>query len=185
VEKDDAMTQFEYVSVATALLYSIGVGRLLSGLPQVARRRKNAGLTVLWSVYLLLYCSVTWWLLWRAIDVEWNSVRFLWALLLPSLIIVRASILFGPNPAEVQDFERHYYENRVKFHGVGILGATVAFLVPWIYGAFPWFTLSPVQPGAAVSIVLSSIAFATSNEKVQWSVAIVMNLLMFYLLAFG
>jgi hypothetical protein len=38
VQKGDAMTQFEYVSVATALLYSIGVGRLLSGLPQIARR---------------------------------------------------------------------------------------------------------------------------------------------------
>ncbi|MDE0887669.1 MAG: hypothetical protein OSB70_19285 [Myxococcota bacterium] len=48
------MTQFEYVSVATALLYSIGVGRLLSGLPQVARRGKRSGLTVLWTVDLLL-----------------------------------------------------------------------------------------------------------------------------------
>ena len=179
------MSQFEYVSVATALLYSIGVGRLLTGLPQVARRGKRSGLTVLWAVYLLFYCSVTWWLLWRAVDVEWNSVRFIWALLLPALIIVRASILFGPNPEEVDDFERYFYENRVKFHGVGICGATAAFLVPWVYGAFPWFTLSPVQPGATVSIVLSTLAFLTPNAKVQWSVGIVLILLMFYLLTLG
>lgn len=179
------MTQFEYVSVATALLYSIGVGHLLRGLPIIARRGKRSGLTILWITYLLLYCSVTWWLLWRAIDVEWNAVRFLWALLLPALIIIRASILLGPNPEKIMDFEQHFYENRVKFHGIGIVGATAAFLVPWVYGAFPWFTLSPVQPGATVSIVLSTIACATANPKVQWSIVCIMIMLMFYLMAFG
>jgi hypothetical protein len=104
------------------------------------------------------------------------------------LIIIRANILFGPSPSEVADFEHYYYENRVRFHGVGIVGATAAFLVPWIYGAFPWFTLSPVQPGATVSIALSTLstlAFVTPNAKVQWLVAVVMILLMLYLLAFG
>ncbi len=179
------MTQFEYVSVATALLYSIGVGRLLIGLPHAFQKGKRSGLTVMWAIYLLLYCSVTWWLLWRAIDVEWNSVRFIWALLLPALIIVRASILLGPAPDTISDFEAYFYEHRRKFHGVGIIGATAAFLVPWVYGAFPWFTLSPVQPGATVSIVLSLIAFLTPNPKVQWGVVIVLNLLMLYFLAFG
>ena len=46
--------------VATALLYSIGVGQLLRGSPPVTRRGKRAGLTILWAVYLLIDCSVTW-----------------------------------------------------------------------------------------------------------------------------
>ena len=46
--------------VATALRYSIGVGQSLRGLPHVARRGKRAGLTILWAVYLLIDCSVTW-----------------------------------------------------------------------------------------------------------------------------
>lgn len=185
VEKGNAMTQFEYVAVATALLYSIGVGQLLTKMPHVARRGRRAGLTVLWAVYLLMYCSVTWWLLWRALEVQWNSLRFLWALLLPFLIIVRASILFGPAPDQVQDFERYFYENRLKFHGVGIVGASAAFLVPWVYGAFPWFTLSPVQPGAMVSILFSTLAFATPNAKVQWLVPSVLIGLMLFLLGLG
>lgn len=76
-------------------------------------------------------------------------------MILPALIIVRASILLGPAPEAVSDFEAYFYENRRKFHGVGVVGATAAFLVPWVYGAFPWFTMSPVQPAILAASLIA------------------------------
>ena len=111
----------------------------------------------------------TWWEVWLFRAVEWNPLRFVWALSVPSLIYLRIGALISQSPASVRSWREHYYEARVPFFGIGLAIAANMFLRPWVLGVdrpLPWLA-SP-----AILCVLYGVALATDRPRVHAAVSI-------------
>ncbi len=165
------MSQFEYISIALALIYALVVGRLLTGLTPSLEETRRYSIQVAWIVVFLLACVIQWWGMWRynAEDVAWTPIGFLVVLSLPSILFVRAGLLLGPNPDSVESFRSHFYERRISFFALGVVEAALAALSPWVVGIAPWFTLNSggTHQVALVLAVVSVTGLALKNPKAQ------------------
>lgn len=166
-----SVSQFEYVSVALALLYSFAVARLLTALPFVTAARPRYWIHTTW-VFVVLFATVaTWWTVWSLRDVSWTAWRFLWVLSVPALIHLRAGIVVSENPASIECWRDHYYLKRVAFFSVGAVQALNAFVIPWIMGVVPWFSLAPVHISASMLLAISLVGLATERPVVHGALA--------------
>ena len=161
------MSKFEYVSVAVALAYSFAVARIVSALPSVLATDRRYWTHSVWTVVLLMAAISTWWTIWDLREVEWNALRFLWVLIIPGLIHLRASILVSDVPTEVESWRVHYYESRVAFFGVGVLIAANFAVLPWIMGSVPWFALSPAQLAFVSLGTISVLGLVSANPSLH------------------
>ena len=148
------MTQFEYISVAVALLFAIAVGRLLTSLPSVFDRERRYGVHAAWVVYLLLYCALQWWQFWLLRDHVFDTVDFILALALPGFVIVRVELLLGRESDLVADYRERFYRVRIPFFSVGLASMTMLMVAPWVYGQIPW---GEVQLSHVVGLVPMSV----------------------------
>ena len=167
------MTQFEYVSVAIALVYSFAVARIISALPAVLAEHRRDWIHALWAMILLMAVASTWWGIWRLRDVEWTALRFVWALSVPALIHVRVGLLVSDQPTAVTSWREHYARIRVPFFGLGIGIMANLVVLPWIMGVLPWFAMHPSVLGSLILIAMYGIAIVFERRAVQATVALV------------
>jgi hypothetical protein len=149
------LSQFEYVSVAVALIYALVVGRLLTGLAVGLEDGRRYPIHAAWVAALLLICVAQWWTIWRTRDVEWSALRFLWILIPPSLMYVRAIVLVGLEPLRIESYRDRFFERRVAFFSLFFCDVMVVALGPWIMGIVPWLSAAPMHPGAGALAVLA------------------------------
>ena len=148
------MSQFEFVSVAVALLYAIAIGRLLTALPDLFDARRRYWVAQGWAIYLLLFCLSTWFGFWDWRDFEFDPATFLGALAPPAFVIVRVELLCGRASREIEDYRAHYYAIRVPFFAVGLVSMTFLFFSPWVAGQLPWGTFTSFHALGATSIAV-------------------------------
>ena len=171
------MSQFEFVSVALALVYSFAAARLLAAAPWVFEPSRRYWIHAFWYAVVLLALVVTWWAVWSLRDVQWNAFRFLWALAIPALIYVRVGALVSQDPSSQSSWRDHYYASRVPFFGIGLAIMLNSALIPWVMGIVPWFELARVHAGAGLLFVLYSLAIASPRPGVHGGV-VLSNLVM-------
>ena len=163
------MSQFEFVSVGLALVYSFAVARLLAALPFVLAPDKRYWVHLAWFAVCMLALVNTWWEVWLFRAVEWNPLRFVWALSIPSLIYLRIGALVSQSPASVHSWRDHYYETRMPFFGIGLAIAADGFLRPWVLGLerpLP-FLVAP-----SILCVLYGVALATDRPRIHAGLSI-------------
>jgi hypothetical protein len=177
------VSQFEYVSVALALLYSFAIARLLTALPSVTARDRGYAIHAAWVFVVLLATVATWWTVWTLRDVRWTAWRFLWILSVPALIHLRAGILVSDAPAEVESWKEHYYGRRVPFFAVGAVQGVNALLIPWSMGAVPWFSPAPAHVAAITLMVISVVGLATRRPGVHGALVIANIVMLLFFLA--
>jgi hypothetical protein len=171
------MSHFEYVSVAIALIYALAVGRLLSGLSPSMTQSRRYWVHLTWVITLLLASVMGWWVMWRAHGVTWTPIRFLFALLGPALIYLRAAVLLG-NPADAPaSFYDHFYEKRPLFFSLGLVTAGFLAVLPWIFGIVPWFTLAPAHAVAAPIFGISALGLCSRSPTVH-AVLVILSLIL-------
>lgn len=170
------MTHFEYVSVAMALLLSFVVGRLLTGVAPAIRPERAYWVHLCWLAQSFLAVLSIWWGFWGARGTEWTSIRFVWVLLLPSLMFVRASILVGGDPAAVESFRDHFYENRVRFFTCSILTSVCSLLAPWVNGS-EWAVVVSLARFGSVTLTLNIVGVLFARPRIQSGVAVISLLL--------
>lgn len=144
------------------------MGRLLNGLGPSLERHRRFSVQVLWIFTLLLVTVLQWWIFWGARVVTFTPVKFLWVLLPPSLLLLRAGILIGGNPDAVESYRDHFFENRIAFYSYGVISAVVAALSPWVLGNFPWLTFAPLHYTAAGLLIVSAaglVARSVAGQK--------------------
>ena len=137
------MSQFEYVSIATALVYSFAVARLLAGLPHTSAKSSGVWVALLWNVSMTLGALMAWWIFWRFNDVAWTPLRFVWIVSAPGFVYLRAATLLTDNPSQISDWDQHFMTVRRRFFGIGIPQAFHTGLTPWVLGSFAWFAPRP------------------------------------------
>src|SRR5262245_50539931 len=158
----ERLSHFEYVSVALALLNALTVGLLLSSLTPVMDHERRYWVHAAWVLSLVLVAALQWWSFWTWRDVVWSPVRFLWALSLPGLLFVQASVLVGET-GSVTSFRDGFFERRVPFFSLGIaLSVNIAFS-PWVLGQARWLSPTPAHPVAAclMGLSLAGLGFRT------------------------
>ena len=128
------MTHFEYISVAVALILSLVVSRLLVGVSAATQPDRAYWVHLCWIGQSLLNAVVFWWAFWNTQFGEWTAVRFAWALLIPSLMYVKAQTLVGPTPDSIASFRDYFFQNRVRFFSISLLTGLAAALIPLIHG---------------------------------------------------
>ena len=131
------MTHFEYIAVAVALLYSIAVARLLSGMAPSLDAPRRYWVQICWIFQILVVVMSGWWGFWNARDVQWTSIGFVSSLGLPALQYVRAITIVGDDRTSIDSFREHFYQQRIRFFGVSLLTNVVLILNLWIIGRFP------------------------------------------------
>ena len=151
------MSHFEYVSVAIALMYAMALNRLISGFSPIVREGARYPIHVGWVLQLILVSVMQWWVFWRASQVDWTPIRFLWVLAVPAVMLVRASVLIGEHPEVVESFRDHFFQRRVRFFSLGIASSILGCFGPWVLGIVPWFTAAPIHP---VVILVATISLA-------------------------
>ena len=171
------MSQFEYVSVAVALIYALVVGRLLTGLAVGLERGRRYPIHAAWVGALLLVCVAQWWTIWRTRDIEWSALRFLWILIPPSLMYVRAIVLVGLEPLRIESYRDRFFERRAAFFALLFCDVLALGLGPWVLGIVPWLSVAPVHPGAAGLAVLSIAGLVFSSPAVHAGIVGVIFLL--------
>lgn len=160
------MSQFEYVSVAIALVYAIAVARIVGALPAIVEVERRYWVHTGWAFVLLLAAVSTWWTIWNLRSVEWTPFRFLWALTVPALIHIRAGILVSEDPAAVRRWRVHYFESRLPFFFIGVVIALNGAVLPWIMGLAPW-PFIPIQASWAALLVISSLGLLSAKPSLH------------------
>ncbi len=163
------MSQFEYVSVAVALLYAVAVGRLLTAMPDVFDPERRYGVHAAWCCYLLVFCISMWFAFWNWRQVEFGPLTFLGALTVPALVIVRAELLCGRASREIVDYRAHFYSYsvRVPFFAVGLFSICFLTLSPWVAGFIPWGELTRFHAVMAIFVAIWSLGLITDRPRVH------------------
>ncbi len=177
------MSQFEFVSVGLALVYSFATARLLAAVPWVFRSERRYWVHMVWFGVVMLALVATWWQVWSFRDVEWNGIRFLWALSIPSLIYLRAGALISQQPEAQTSWREYYFAARGPFFGVGIAILVNSGLMPWVMGVVPWFERAPVHGGMAVLLGFYTIALMSTRPALHGGFGVLNFLLLVALLA--
>jgi len=173
------MSEFEYVSVAVALVYSFALARMVDALPTVFAANRRYLPHSVWALVLLVAAISTWWTIWDLREVEWNPLRFMSVLIIPALIHVRVGILVSEDPAEIESWRTHYYESRVQFFGVGVLIAANFAMLPWIMGVVPWFSPSAFHLAFVSLLTISVLGLVSANPRLHALLALANLLLVF------
>lgn len=160
------MSQFEYVSVAVALVFTLAVGRVLAGLNDAVSSERRYFVHAGWVVHILLACVALWWAIWRNINVEWTAFRFLWVLAVPALQYLRAAVLLG-DAGSVASYRDHFYRVRRPYFALVGVVAIHGGLSPWVLGRVPWLTPSPNHLGASLVAAIALVGFSSSSERLH------------------
>ena len=167
------MTLFEYLAIASSIILSMGLIRLVAGLP-AALTNRPFWIHLLWIFVKILSHALYWWTLWMAHEnVEWNFVRFLYILLGPLILYAQAVALVPANPEDVASWREHFFGvSRFFFVANAIFLVHLSGLGTILHG-LPLASM-PLLAQVLVSfgIALSLAGASSTNPRLQGAVAI-------------
>jgi len=164
------VSQFEYISVAVSLVYSLLLAKLVGAIPVAVRSEQRYWIHTLWIVNLALGCMVSWWGLWSFREVVWGPGRFLAVFAFPSIIYLRAIVLLTEEPREVRSWSDHYYKSRRTFFLLGVVGGANQAISPRLIMAQQQPTL--VVIGTIAFAAVSGLAAFSASPGVHAAVAV-------------
>jgi len=171
------MSHFEYVSVAIAMLYSLGFGKVLGGIPHIANRERGSLVVFLWVFSLLMGAFTSWWSLWQHVDVEWTAFRFMVILGTPILFYTQAALLVPEGPSRILVWDDYYATIRKKFISVFTTNAVYISFVPWALGETSWFAFHDSHVAAAVMVLTGILAYTIPARRIQLALGALITIL--------
>ena len=164
------MSHFEYISVAVSLIYSLILAKLLGALPGALTPGRAYWVHALWIASLFGVTVDSWWRIWSYREVDWNPAAFLSLLAVPSIMYLRAAVLIGDQPAEVDSWRDHYYKKRRPFFLLQLLASINMISSHWIITG----TMFPVSVlwGVGFFSVLALLAAIFAHPRLHETVAV-------------
>ena len=166
------MTHFEFVSVAAALIYALVIGKLTSGLAASSQPKKFYWVHATWMVGLLLVCVLQWWGIWGMRTAEWTPLSFLWLLMLPGLLLIRATVLVGTDPNTVESYEEYFHRIRVRFFALGGLTGVQILAGPWVLSPETATTFQPIHVQGLLVLLISIVGLISRRPSIQGAIAL-------------
>jgi hypothetical protein len=173
------VTQFEYNSIGVSIVLALSVARLLEGLRDSFDPTRRYWIHALWVIGKLLNTAHYFWAGWiYRNDVEgWNFAAFLGLVVPPGIIFLQVHALLTAHPDGVTDWRTHFWQVRRWFFAANaalpVLNSLLVYVV--IGRKFPSAEAAPL----AVTLVVSILGLASSNERLHVAIALL------YLLSLG
>jgi len=162
------MTHFEYLAVSVAMLISVAVARIISGLPHAVEAHRRFLLHWGWMLLWLWAITVTWWNIWIYRDLDWTFVRFLLFLAMNGPLLFIAYTLVPDNPEQVASWKDHFYATRKRFFGATIVFYVILLVQLSVLQSVPLF--DPTRSAIFFLLALSVVAFVNAKPAVQYSI---------------
>jgi len=163
------MTHFEYISVALSLVFALVLSRLLGAVPSALQPDRRYWIHAVWVFNMLGLATLSWWATWGARTASWTALAFLLNLAIPGIMYVRSTILVTTDPSAVSSWRTHFYESRVRFFGVGVLGCANSIAAPLVKGTH-WSADSVLVPAAFALPLL--VGMASDREWVHAALSV-------------
>jgi len=178
------MTTFEYVSVLLAIVISLALAHMLTGLAQVIRARKvRFSLVHTGYVGLILFCCVDYWFsMWQQRGLESWALWYVGLLLLTAAILYVAAWLIVPEveTGGTVDLVAFDEANRRKYIAALFIYIAVAVVVNLSIATLQWAVL--INVGTLLTL---GAAWLWQDKRVQWvCLAVIYALWVYYALNF-
>ena len=159
------MTQFEYLAVSVAILISIAVARIVSGLPHTLAGGRRYVLHYGWTVVWLWSLVISWWGIWSYRDLEWTLVRFLLFLSPSGPVLFVAYTLVPENPERVATWKEYFHAVRRPLFGASMIFYLLLLINQSVLESIPIFDQRRVA--LAVLLVAAAVGFWSRNTRIQ------------------
>ena len=175
------MTLFEYISVAVSIIIALAIAEGLRGLRSALDSRKRYGIHVTWIFIKLANPIFYWWATWgyRDFPEAWNMGTFTFVLIMPSIMYLQVHSLVSNDPYKIDDWRKHFYDQRRWFFGLNTLLAVCA-VISFTYVFVP---VSPqVFPIAAYTLIgaFSFAGFISDNARLHSVIVITVAIFTFF-----
>ncbi len=109
------MTIFEYLSVATSIVFSLAIVRLLNGSPYFTARSKRYWIHSAWVSAIAIGIPLVWWNMWAYRQIEdWVFPEFALLLLTPVTLYYVVSTLVPDAPANIESWRAYFFQVRLR-----------------------------------------------------------------------
>ncbi|MEM7365283.1 MAG: hypothetical protein AAF525_14775 [Pseudomonadota bacterium] len=178
------MTQFEYVAIASSLLLSFGLARVLSNIgPVFARETRywvHAGFVILllWNHFMVFFMFGRF----HGVE-EWTLGKCLISLLAPVAVVIGGGLLIPANTIG-QDFRGYFERIRAPFYVFCILGGVLNLLEGYVFFSQPnvesWAVagLTSLLFGMGLVVRRASVDKWLMSVFVLWTIAWVTSTLL-------
>lgn len=164
------MNPFEYIALLASIVIALGITRVLTGVGKILQLRGSLRiywLHLVWTVNVLLWLLLNWWILyrWRAFE-SWNFFLFLFVLISPIVAFLLSALLL-PEPLEPgYDLKQHYFGNTRPFFVLAALLPLVDAADTLLKGREHFLAQGPIYPVTiALLFALCTTGAITKNQR--------------------
>ena len=173
----DAVTLFEFLSVAISIVLALSAGQLLTNFREVFDAERRSWTHAAWVVHLLIIHVLTWWSLWAFRDIAWNLATFSLVLLPPAVLFICSSTLVPNNASSVTSWKEHFFRVRRWFFAVRSLFIVAAGFRSWFLLDKP--LLETPSRASLPLLILCVAGLIFPNERLHQALAGVALALLF------
>lgn len=162
------MSAFEYVTVLIAIVLSLGIAQILTGVASMIKKSHKVIYYwphLLWVLFILLLHIQEWWIMYELkAHHPWRLPFFLFIMIYPVNLFLLARLLFPDKfSGKIIDLKKYYYKNFRKLFLLLALSAFVSIL----YNLFVLDLSLPDQVLQALLMVVVAIV-ASRNISNEW-----------------
>lgn len=160
------MTEFEYLSVLTSIIFGLGLTHILTGSIRAIYARKAGEIQLVYTAFVLLILVLNWWVAfsWRD-HPNWSFDAFLLMVCWSIANFTLAITLYPPNTSGSVEFDAHRDWFLWAFFLMGLLDIAQTAASGDLF--HPWYYL----PFVGHYIVLALLAIRFKQPRFQRAVA--------------
>jgi hypothetical protein len=162
------MSAFEYVTVLIAIVLSLGIAQILTGVASLIKKSHKVVFYwphLLWVLFILLLHIQEWWIMYELkAHQPWRLPFFLFIMIYPVNLFLLARLLFPDKyVGKVIDMKQYYFKNFRKLFLLLAMSALVCVL----YNLFV-LNMSIADQLLQLLLMLSVMFVAIRNLTVEW-----------------
>lgn len=158
------MTLFEYIAVASSIILSFAVVRLLDTVPHAFSPARRSGVHSAFVIVVLWGSAQYWWVGWSLAEgVQWTYPKFLLYLAAPAVMYSIARTLSSNDPSEIRSFGDYFDEVHRRFFGLFAAYLLLLILMSWVLHDLP--LLRPLRAFQVAALVFAGSGIFVRNRR--------------------
>lgn len=174
MEPSQFVETFTHVRIVLAMIISLGIARILSGVAsfiQHPKRNRVSLLHMLWVAAILLELILFWW--WdvrTAHAIDWTFGDFSLQIAYAIILFLMAALLFPDNIAEYKGYQDFFIQRRYWFFALLASTWGIDFIKIIVDGSYvsPYLMLH-----ATMTLTLCVLAVFFKSPKIQIAIALI------------
>lgn len=174
MEASQFLEIFTHVRILIAMIISLSIARILSGLARFLQHPKQYKLSVLhllWVFSILFELILFWWWGVRSTsEIEWTFGMFVLRIIYAVTLFLMSALIFPDHIAEYKGYQDFFINRRYWFFA--LLATT--WLIDIAKATFTGVTISQnLAQHAGITLVLCALAVYFKNPKIQIAIVLI------------